>query len=548
MTFIAESPAAPFTLPAEPALFWDETYLYRISIYFREEGVYERMDHMKLSGGPRGLSRANTGVVLLASLALFGCSGGGTGSGGGRIQFSVTYADSVSPGPLDGRLFVLLDSNLGGNPLFGPDPSDPEPLLAADFAGWKPGERISLGDGADAYPFKASELPAGKYIVRAVADVNTTDRGFTLAPGNLLSAADTIDIPAAGDTRFDIPLVKAFGGFSLVETEDVKEARLQSALLTGFYGTPTYIEAAVILPPSYGERPEQKYPAVFVLPGWGSTHHSIQWGDFQRKRYGMNTVGEEKIFILLNQECVTGYHGFADSDNNGPRGTSFVEEFIPYIEENYRVIPAPEGRFLVGQSSGAWAALWLQINYPGVFSGAFAASPDPVDFRDFCGADIYSPGADFFYGPDGKLIGSNKVASDLEEVTGPGGQLYSFEAVFGGRMDCGRPEMLWDRKTGAIDPHVADRWRRYDLRLVLEKAWPETGGLLAGKIHIYVATDDQYGLDGPARLLDEAARAEGWDLDIVFFDKGSHNLWNEALRERIHSEIDRFRIPERVRP
>ena len=252
----------------------------------------------------------------------------------------------------------------------------------------------------------------------------------------------------------------------------------------------------------------------------------------------MNTVGEEKIFIFLNQECASGYHGFADSDNNGPRGASFVEEFIPHIEKSFRVKASPAARFLVGQSSGAWAALWLQINYPGVFGGAFAASPDPVDFRDFSGINIYEAGANYFYDGDGELIGANETWSDLEEVTGPGGQLYSFEAVFGGRREDGRPEKLWDRESGSIDPAVAGHWKRYDIRLVLEDAWAVAGSILSGRIHIYVAADDDYGLDGPVRLLEEAARAGGWDIETVFFEEGGHDLWNDALRERIHSAID----------
>ncbi len=493
---------------------------------------------MKVPGAISCRSLMMAVIIAVTLLSISGCNGGDSGSGGGRIQFQITYADSVCNGPLDGRLFVLLDSNLKGNPLFGPNPADPEPILAADFRNWKPGEDIVLGDGADAYPFRASDIPAGKYVIRVVADVNTVERSFALAKGNLLNAADTIEIPGHGSAVFEIDLVRGFDGFKIEETEDVKEVRLESALLSNFYGKPAYIEAAIVLPPSYQESPAKRYAAVYVLPGWGSTHHSIQWGDFQRKRYGMNTAGEEKIFIFLNQECVNGYHGFADSDNNGPRGASLVEEFIPYIEEKFRVIPSPAGRFLVGQSSGAWAALWLQISYPGVFAGAFAASPDPVDFRDFGGINIYEPGANYFYDKDGELIGSNEISSDLEEVTGPGGQLYSFEAVFGGRREDGRPEMLWDRETGAVDSAVVEQWRRYDIRLVLKDAWPQVGDLLAGKIHIYVAADDDYGLDGPVRLLEEAAKTGNWDIDMTFFEEGGHNIWNDALRERIHSAID----------
>jgi pimeloyl-ACP methyl ester carboxylesterase len=89
----------------------------------------------------------------------------------------------------------------------------------------------------------------------------------------------------------------------------------------------------------------------------------------------MNTVGEEKIYVFMNAE------------------------FVPYLESRYRVIKHPAERFLMGQSSGAWTALWLQFEYPELFAGAFAASPDPVDFRAL-GFDIYADNSNYYYPPD----------------------------------------------------------------------------------------------------------------------------------------------------
>ncbi len=40
----------------------------------------------------------------------------------------------------------------------------------------------------------------------------------------------------------------------------------------------------------------------------------------------------------------------------------------------------------------------------------------------------------------------------MEQVLGPGGQLHSFEAVFSPRGEDGKPMLLWNRKTGEIDP------------------------------------------------------------------------------------------------
>jgi hypothetical protein len=35
----------------------------------------------------------------------------------------------------------------------------------------------------------------------------------------------------------------------------------------------------------------------------------------------------------------------------------------------------------------------------------------------------------------------------------------------------GKPVPLWDAKTGKINRGVAEQWKRYDLRLVVEQNW-----------------------------------------------------------------------------
>jgi hypothetical protein len=45
--------------------------------------------------------------------------------------------------------------------------------------------------------------------------------------------------------------------------------------------------------------------------------------------------------------------GAMNSDNNGPYEDALMTELIPYIEEHLRIIREPDGRMLVGKSSGA---------------------------------------------------------------------------------------------------------------------------------------------------------------------------------------------------
>src|SRR5262249_21665459 len=154
----------------------------------------------------------------------------------------------------------------------------------------------------------------------------------------------------------------------------------------------------------------------------------------------------------------------------------------------------------------------------------WSTSPDPVDFRDFQQINLYAPGANMFVDQAGKpwpvaRLGNRPVLfyhkfSDMEVVLGHGGQLGSFEAVFGPRGLDGKPVPLWDRKTGQIDPLVAQKWQRYDIRLVLEQNWKSLGPRLGGKLHVYTGGLDTFYLEGAVKLLKESLARLGSDAVV----------------------------------
>ncbi|TFG74500.1 MAG: hypothetical protein E4H23_11920 [Chrysiogenales bacterium] len=415
-----------------------------------------------------------------------------------------------------------------------------------DFADWKPGEALVMtGRNSDGFKATIGQLK-GSYSLRAVIDADLQS-SILQKQGTLYSDKIIFEVNEKGETIIDVRINNIMKGGEFKETETIKLLKMQSDLLTAFYHAPAFIEAAVILPASYQQSPGKHYPVVFVFPGWGSTHMAVTRDDFQQKRYGMSGYGQEKIFVFLNQDCRFGFHVFADSENNGPRATSFVKEFIPFLEEKYRVARQACGRFLVGQSSGGWAALWLQVNSPDVFGMAWAGSPDPLDFRDFVGHDLYGKKANFFYDAQGGLTKAmrseehpftNKEWLEMETVLGDGGQFQSFEAVFGARGRDGRPQQLFDRKTGAIDGKALAHWQDYDINLVIRKNAESLREKLADKINIVVAADDPFFLDGSVRLLKESLAHLRLKADIEILEGGEHNTWSEESRKKMHEKMD----------
>jgi len=451
-----------------------------------------------------------------------------------RLKLPAAISDTA----LSGRVYVMFDRNVYAHPVEAEMPGESSAWFATNVDNWKPGTDLVLAGEIDSYPYKLEDFPEGDYAVQAVFDVNTTERAFVGATGNIYSSPVAALIRGDGEHAVSIPLDHVYEEREVQETGFIKELVVQSRLLSDFLKRPTSIKAMVILPPSYFDSPQKEYATVFVLPGFGSAYTEALRNDFQIRRYGMNSVGREKIFVFLDLECPLGCHVFTNSENSGPWATAFVDEFIPSLEKSYRIYRDPSTRFLTGQSSGAWAGLWLQVNYPEKFGGVWACSPDPVDFESFVGVNIYKPSANMLFDDAGEAIEPNKFLSDVDRVIGDGWALSTFEAVFSPKGRDGRPLKLWNRETGVIDREVADAWKKYDLRLILQNNWKALGPRLAGKIHIFVSDNDPFVLDDAVKSLKQAMADVNNDMEIEVFSSGGHSLWNDELRQRIHRGMD----------
>jgi S-formylglutathione hydrolase FrmB len=252
---------------------------------------------------------------------------------------------------------------------------------------------------------------------------------------------------------------------------------------------------------------------------------------------------------VLDPDCGTGHHVFADSATNGPRGRALVEELIPYIEKTFPAIADPRARLVNGHSSGGWSSLWLQVTYPDTFGGVWSTSPDPVDFRDFQRIDLYAKDANMFRDPAGNRRPLARMRyravlfydsfSRMEDVIGDGGQLHSFEAVFSPLASNRSPRQLWDRATGAVDPETAGAWEAYDIHLVLERNWRSLAPKLLGKLHVVTGGVDTFYLEGAVKLLKESLEALGSDAVVeIVPDRDHGNLLDAALAERFDREMN----------
>jgi hypothetical protein len=190
----------------------------------------------------------------------------------------------------------------------------------------------------------------------------------------------------------------------------------------------------------------------------------------------------------------------------------------------------------------------LQVTYPDVFGGTWSTAPDPVDFRDFQRINLYHPGENMYKDGKGDRRPLARMGDSValwyddfdhtEEILGYGGQLHSFEAVFSPRGSDGRPLRAWDRSTGVVHTDVARTWEKYDIRLVLERNWPELGPKLAGKLTVIQGELDTFYLDGATRLLKESLAKLNSDAVVELVPGKTHfDLLTPELSQRIRAEI-----------
>jgi S-formylglutathione hydrolase FrmB len=240
------------------------------------------------------------------------------------------------------------------------------------------------------------------------------------------------------------------------------------------------------------------------------------------------------IWVGIDQSSPTGLSEFVNSVNNGPWGQALTAELIPDLERQYRMMAKPSGRLLTGHSSGGWAVLWLQVTYPKLFGGAWPTSPDPSDFHDFLGINLYVPGANVYRKPDGtpwplaqdngQMLVSIDDYARREVVVGEyGGQFASFEWVFSPRGADGLPVPMFDRTTGEVDSAVISYWKEhYDVAERLRHHWPELRRDLDGKVHLTVGSADTFYLDGSAHRLEATMKGVGAKTDFCYVEGRGH--------------------------
>ena len=345
-----------------------------------------------------------------------------------------------------------------------------------------------------------------KFYYQVIYKQNITD-GNERVSGNLYSEVDSFNL--VSKIRLQLTLQKIFTQTLIITHPFVKTVEIKSKYLSDFFGSPRFLKAAILLPSGYFDHPGKNYPICYRAPGLNGRSDQIN-GMMNNKDFSnwwFTKEAPQVIYVFLDSQGPYGDTYQVDSENNGPCGKALTEELIPEIEKQVHYQPQTKNRYLAGRSTGGWVAIGLQVFYPDFFDGAWAYSPDPLDFEHYGLIDIYHDSTIFYnkYGylqPGRRTIYGEPTFSMKEWIAGEnvnsrtndyrisGGQFGAYNAVFGPKGNDGLPTLMFDPLTGKIDHDIAKQWEKYDIKKVLEKNWSTLGPKLQGKIWIWMGDMD----------------------------------------------------------
>ncbi len=516
-----------------------------------------------------------------------------TETGRGPV-FKISFSPDLESQAQDGRLLLMLANNNKSEPRFQiTDALNTQLVFGVDVEGMEPGEAVIVDAAAFGYPIQSlKDIPAGEYYVQALLNRYETfvlktghtvklppDKGegqqWNIKPDNFYSEPVKIFIDPARGGTFEITMNKKIPPVAEPkETKYIRHIKMQSKLLTEWWGRPMYLGAFVLVPEGFDEHPEARYPLMIYHghfpsdfggfsetppdPNMDTTDYNSRFRIYGYKKmqaqeaynfYKQWTSKNFPRFLVVEIQHANPYYDDSyavNSANLGPYGDAIMYELIPEIEKRFRGIGEGWARFTYGGSTGGWEALAAQIFYPDMLNGCFAACPDPIDFRAFCLVDIYNDKNAYYYESDFKKLERpgyrnylGQISATLREMnhrelalgtkSRSGQQWDIWQAVYSPQGDDGYPKPIWNKLTGEIDHSVAEYWKEnYDLRYILQRDWAKLGPKLEGKIHIYCGDMDNYYLNNAVYLMEEFLKSTKnpfYGGEVDYGDRAEH-CWN----------------------
>lgn len=292
-------------------------------------------------------------------------------------------------------------------------------------------------------------------------------------------------------------------------------------------GDPAERPLWVQVPPGYDDS-EDRLPVVYVIQGY--TGRVEMWANAApfKPTYletADRVLADGPPVVVVYVDAWTSYGGsqYVDSVGTGNYLSYLCDEVVPFVDANYRTLPAPASRALQGKSSGGYGAMTVPLRRPDVFGALATHAGDAL--YELCYLREFGTAARALRDYDGDPHAWWADFTARQPFSKPCDQvlleLYGCSACYSPAAD-GTPQLPFDPRTGEPIAEHWDRWLANDpVRLVAERAEvvPELQA-----VWIDAGRADDYYLDLGAQVFRDRVLAAGLPPDRLKFElfEGTH--------------------------
>jgi S-formylglutathione hydrolase FrmB len=179
----------------------------------------------------------------------------------------------------------------------------------------------------------------------------------------------------------------AFANLAFAATGRVECNKVPSKILS------RPVPYCIVLPPSFDADKSRQFSILYFLHGLGDNEqffvHSGMW-NLTEDMWEKNSLKE---FLIATPDAGASF--YIDSKDGKQRYEDFLlQEFFPFLEKRYRVLPGRAHRAIAGVSMGGYGALHLAFRHPQLFVSVSAHSAALIEkLPAFIGAAPNSPRA-----------------------------------------------------------------------------------------------------------------------------------------------------------
>jgi S-formylglutathione hydrolase FrmB len=226
------------------------------------------------------------------------------------------------------------------------------------------------------------------------------------------------------------------------------------------------VKYTVYLPFDY-ETSNRQYPVVYLLHGLGDNDMGwMQFGEAHMIADEAIATREIPPMILVMPDAGTSFY-MNNYDNSLRYEDFFVEEFMPYIEEQYRIRSEKRYRGIAGLSMGGFGTLNIAFKHPDKFSACAAFSAAVFSEKGILAVDPQSYNrvyANLFgSGLEGeeRLTEHYRLNNPIDVTKTRGKEAYNNLRIF---IDCGDDDFLTNDNS-RLHIHLTEMGIKHEFRM-----------------------------------------------------------------------------------